>query len=497
MKNLAIRALRVFFCLFLTCNIAYAQTFREMVGTPFDNVDGGSIAFADVDGDNDIDVLITGIVDPNPNLIHSKLYTNDGNGVFSEVMGTPFEGARYGSVTFVDIDGDNDVDVFITGFSGTYQNVTKLYTNDGSGVFSDVTGTSFSPIKIRIAAFSDIDGDNDQDVLITGEDNFGQNITKLYTNDGSGIFSAVIGTSFENINNSSIAFADVDGDNDEDVLITGENNSLQTISKLYTNNGSGVFSEVTGTPFEGVTQGAIAFADIDNDNDQDVFITGINDSYNETAKLYKNDGTGIFTNVAGTPFEPVFLSSVAFEDVDGDNDEDILLTGRNFGSIAVAKLYKNDGNGVFSEVTGMPFSGVEGGSIAFADIDGDSDKDVLILGVNTVNQASAKLYENLFTNPVNTSDINIDVHNVYTFPSPFAATTTITYLLPTAGSVNITTYNNLGQLIKQLINTNQVAGTYEISWNASDLPNGVYFYTITINDGEITYTKTKSVVLNK
>jgi predicted nucleotidyltransferase len=90
-----------------------------------------------------------------------------------------------------------------------------------------------------------------------------------------GSFSEVTGTPFEGVAISSIAFADVDGDNDQDVLITGLNNSFR-ISKLYTNDGMGNFSEMTGTPFEGVADGSIAFADVDGDNDQDVLITGQN-----------------------------------------------------------------------------------------------------------------------------------------------------------------------------------------------------------------------------
>ncbi|MCD4732591.1 MAG: VCBS repeat-containing protein, partial [Bacteroidales bacterium] len=78
---------------------------------------------------------------------------------------------------------------------------------------------------------------------------------------------------FDWVDASSIAFADIDNDNDQDVLITGSSNA-GIIAKLYTNDGNGNFVEVTETPFVGVSNGSIAFADIDNDNDQDVLITG-------------------------------------------------------------------------------------------------------------------------------------------------------------------------------------------------------------------------------
>jgi hypothetical protein len=68
------------------------------------------------------------------------------------------------------------------------------------------------------------------------------------------------------------AFSDIDGDGDQDVLITGQTSSNQAISKLYANDGIGVFTEVTSTPFEGVYNSSMAFSDIDGDGDQDVLI---------------------------------------------------------------------------------------------------------------------------------------------------------------------------------------------------------------------------------
>jgi hypothetical protein len=79
---------------------------------------------------------------------------------------------------------------------------------------------------------------------------------------------------FENVRASSIAFADVDRDNDQDALIIGANKSGGRIAKLYINDGTGGFTEMTDNTFEGVTDGSIAFADVDGDNDQDLLITG-------------------------------------------------------------------------------------------------------------------------------------------------------------------------------------------------------------------------------
>jgi hypothetical protein len=97
----------------------------------------------------------------------------------------------------------------------------------------------------------------------------------------------------------------------------------------------------------------------------------------------------------------------------------------------------------------------------------------------------------------NLTTINGEQIGVRNFPNPFRATTMIEYTLPTAAEVSIITYNSLGQPVNQIVNANHVAGIHQVTWDASALPSGMYFYTITINDGEAIYTATKSVLLSK
>ena len=366
--------------------------FTEVSGTPFDETHGSAIAFADIDGDHDLDVLLSG---NSKNIAGiTKLFKNDGSGNFMEVAGTPFLSVYYGSIAFGDIDGDTDLDVLITGESFFPRiNVTKLYKNDGTGNFTEVPGTPFDPVSSSSIAFTDVDGDNDLDVLISG-DNDTTNIVKLYANNGTGQFTEVAGTPFEGVKTSSIAVADIDGSNGPDLIITGYSNDLIAITKLYKNNGAGVFSEVTDTPFPSIHSGSVGFADIDGDHDQDVLITGYQDSFTPIAKLFSNDGIGNFTELKDSPFEGMAYGSVAFADVDGDNDQDFLVSGRNTQHRLNTKLYLNDGSGSFAEDLTVPFEGVDDGAVAFADVDGDLDQDLLITGSVTFATKIAKLYIN-------------------------------------------------------------------------------------------------------
>ncbi|MGE5681106.1 MAG: YCF48-related protein, partial [Bacillota bacterium] len=65
------------------------------------------------------------------------------------------------------------------------------------------------------------------------------------------------------------------------------------------------------------------------------------------------------------------------------------------------------------------------------------------------------------------------------YPNPFNPATTIKYTIPAEGKVSLKIYNVLGKEVAQLINQNQSAGQHSVSFNASELSSGVYFYQLT------------------
>ena len=79
------------------------------------------------------------------------------------------------------------------------------------------------------------------------------------------------------------------------------------------------------------------------------------------------------------------------------------------------------------------------------------------------------------------------------YPNPFNPSTTINYSLPLSGHVSLKIYNSIGQEVASPVNEFQAAGNYNISFNASNLSSGVYYYKLTSN----TYHDTKKMILIK
>lgn len=79
------------------------------------------------------------------------------------------------------------------------------------------------------------------------------------------------------------------------------------------------------------------------------------------------------------------------------------------------------------------------------------------------------------------------------YPNPFNPATTISYSIPNAGNVSLRIFNVLGQEVRSLINEYQNAGTYRVSFDASSLTSGVYFYSLTSDN----FVQVKKMLLVK
>ena len=99
------------------------------------------------------------------------------------------------------------------------------------------------------------------------------------------------------------------------------------------------------------------------------------------------------------------------------------------------------------------------------------------------------------------SDFPSSVHNeqvigneisLTNYPNPFNPETNIDYTVPKAGKVRLEVFNNLGQLVKILVDREQSSGRYQVLFNTKNIPSGIYFYRLTT--GQLSIAK-KMVLL--
>lgn len=362
-----------------------AQTeFQQITDTPFEGVRDGDIALADVNGNGNLDVLIIGQNNEFEEV--TKLYLNQGDGKYLEVVSTPFVGVELGSVAFADVNNNGMKDVLITGLTSTSQPIAKLYINNGNGNFVENTNTSFEGAYYSSIAFADVDSNGSQDVLITGLNSSLKPFTKLYINDGKGDFKEK-NTNIEAVSSGSLAFADVNGNAHLDVLITGKNAKGEAVTKLYINNTKGSFNEVA-TPFANIANGDVAFADFNGNGNLDVIITGF--SNERISKLYINKGEARYEEVKNTPFEAVSQSSILIADVNQDGNLDVIINGQNNSNIAMTKLYINDEAGKFVTNQSSVFDNLVLHCMAIAQTDGHHD--LLMMSQNVEGFVVSNLY---------------------------------------------------------------------------------------------------------
>ena len=181
--------------------------------------DSHSVALGDLDGDGDVDAYVTEFYAPD------TLWLNDGSGQFSRSPQV-FD-AGYGSCALLGtLDSNGSLDLFL----GRHLSTNRVWLNDGTGVLTDTHQAIGSTFSRRGGALGDVDGDLDLDAYVPTDSSSGAN--ELYLNNGAGVFTnsgQVLGSYFSR----AVALGNVDNDGDLDAMI-GNNGA----NKLWKNNGS-------------------------------------------------------------------------------------------------------------------------------------------------------------------------------------------------------------------------------------------------------------------
>lgn len=385
------------------------------LGVAVDGIAGGSIV-EDFNNDGLLDLVVTssGIKKSD----QTRFFLNSGDGTFSDHTEEAGLMGYVGGLNAVQTDYNNDgfADIFIMrgGWFGKWgQHPNSLLKNNQDGTFTDVTAEagllSFHPTQT--AVWADFNNDGWLDVFIGNESTEMPSrlrtargkfhYPEFYVNQRNGTFKNVArikGFDFTGLIKGVTALDfDNDGLMDLYVSIMGNKNLL------FRNKGNLEFEEVgekAGVQAPLVSFSTAAF-DYNNDGNTDLYVGAYTTSNNPLAheiayealgntpnaaipKVYKNNGNGTFSDVTEKVGmnRSIFGMGVNYGDLDNDGYLDLYVgTGDpNFESIIPNRMFRNVSGAYFEEVSyAGGFSNIQKGhGVSWGDIDNDGDEDIYI-----------------------------------------------------------------------------------------------------------------------
>ncbi len=290
---------------------------------------------ADLDSDGDLDFLyasggeyfVPGKAEP------LLIYLTEPGPTFAEVSDTALSGhmGRHRQVAIGDIDSDGDLDLIAPDSYG--DDPDNVFINDGTATFIDEGPTRLAASsRAGAARLGDMDGDGDLDLVLSdwGDLPPGSGGTaEIWTNDGTGHFTELVAavpqdTSFIGTGPVDIDLADVDGDWDLDILLASQNGD----SLLFLNDGTGLFTNVDANlpPQPGPYTAGPDVCDVDGDGDLDLWLD--NGAPQLQEQLLTNNGFGVFTDVTAIQVDGApgaDDNEVQCVDLDDDGDFDAIV----------------------------------------------------------------------------------------------------------------------------------------------------------------------------
>ena len=419
-------------------------------------------------------------------------YDSDGNELWVQ---------RYNAGNFDDEASSIAIDplgnVYITGwtkssFSSTFIYTTIKYNSGGDQLWvADYNGPGNGNDFARSIAV-----DNMGNVYVTGEsmglNNKNEYATIKYDTNGNEIWvKRYSGPESENSMAYCMALDDA-----ANVYVTGSSYIYYATIK-YNSDGNELWAQRYGAEISYDKANAIAVDEIGN-----VYVTGqsfgVDSEFDYATIKYNSDGTEQWASIYNGPGQGMDQAS----SICVDEERNVYVTGWSDavvgveGNLDFATIkYNPDGQ----EVWVMRYNGTgDGPDYQTAGIVLDGGNNVFVTGSSMgdfLNQNFATIKYS--QSPSHIKEINSEVPNAYSlfqnYPNPLNPSTKIEYSIPEHSLVQLSVYDVLGNEVFEIINEEQVAGTYRVDLNGAELPSGVYFYKLQAGS----FVETKKMILLK
>ena len=388
----------------------------------------GDAAWADHDGDGDLDLALVGQATESGQSVPSAfIFDNQADSFSEDQVGLGLTGVYHGAVAWADYDSDGDIDLAISGWDAQDEEILSLFNNDRvqGSFFTDELQLDSNGEKVLIGvrysslSWGDIDNDGDLDLVVMGMESGGTSITMLYENEMVRfVVDEVNSETLVNLHNGDLVWGDYDGDGDIDLAISGDNvvessiSGLNAVTEFYKNGPEGTLELDTAMgDVVSVKGGSLAWGDYDGDGNIDLAASGRpfgkfdGSDWMASLVLYRNRPAGLlalddnFTLSASL----AAVGDLSWVDFDNDGDIDLATSGRTYLSSYNASVFlNNDGslNGVSQE---SELYGLDGGSVDWVDYNGDGRSDLLIAGMDDSGERFTDLYVNQGTAPRNSN----------------------------------------------------------------------------------------------
>ncbi len=364
-----------------------------------------SVAWGDIDNDGDLDLavgnadvdIVCDIFPPECSADtgeRNRIYLNDNGNLQTTIAWESDESEMTSSVAWGDYDNDGDLDLAVGNMDGIFEidfggidearpvgKPNRIYRNDGGMLVKTAVWSSVEANATAGVAWGDFDSDGDLDLAVAntttylsdGNPEADSARNRLYRNEAFVLTETAVWESPEEEDSIGIAWADYDNDGDLDLAVANGNFDTGQPDRLYRNNSVGlVDTAVWSSPTTNNTWD-VAWADYDSDGDLDLAVGNGGRNFDQVNHLYRND-SGVFTlDPAAWPATADVTTSLAWGDVDGDHDLDLVVGNFNQPN----RLYHNQ-DGILQLDTDWTVPADPTTDVAWGDVDGDGDLDLAV-----------------------------------------------------------------------------------------------------------------------